>query len=111
MARVKVGKQRFETNQPWRYAKPEQPDWQRMRATHLLTYPECRACGTRDNVVVHHIRYRGKRGTKEQPGDLMTLCKTHHDEYHALYGTKGLIANSLAYVERIAQETLMAAGH
>jgi 5-methylcytosine-specific restriction endonuclease McrA len=80
--------------------------WRNTRACHLLTYPECRACGTRDDVVVHHLRYRGKRGESEKPGDLMTLCKMHHDEYHRIYGLAGLITNTLAYVERIAQETL-----
>jgi hypothetical protein len=47
----------------------------------------------------------------ELPGDLMTLCRYHHDEYHHLFQLRGLIANSLAYVERIAQETLMATGN
>lgn len=80
--------------------------WQKMRDTHLLTYPECRGCGTLDDVVVHHLRYRGKRGQSERPGDLMTLCRTHHDDYHRRYKLEGLIANSLAYVEMVAQETL-----
>lgn len=87
------------------------PAWKKMRATHLLTYPECRACGTRENVIVHHLRYRGKRGESELPGDLMTLCAFHHDEYHHLHKLRDLVKNSLAYAERIAQETLIAAGH
>ncbi len=84
--------------------------WLKMRRNHLLTYPECRGCGTRDKVIVHHIRYRGKRGESEMPGDLMTLCAFHHDEYHHLYKLQNLTANSLAYVERIAQDTLRKAG-
>lgn len=84
--------------------------WKRMRVVHLMTYPECRACGTRDEVVVHHIRYRGKRGESEQPGDLMTLCRFHHDDYHHRHRLNALVANSLAYVEEIAQQVLVEAG-
>jgi len=71
-----------------------------------MTYPECRACGTREDVVVHHLRYRGKRGESEKPGDLMTLCAYHHNEYHRLHGMVGLVENSIAYVEYVAQQLL-----
>lgn len=86
------------------------PAWKKMRATHLLTYPECRACGTRDDVIVHHLRYRGKRGESELPGDLMTLCRTHHNEYHRLYKLRGLVENSITYAEQVAIITMIEAG-
>lgn len=86
------------------------PEWARMRKTHLLTYPECRACGTRDDVVVHHLRYRGPRGASELPGDLMTLCRVHHDDYHRSYGNRDLIASSLAYVEMVALDLAIGEG-
>lgn len=57
--------------------------WKKMRKDHLAVYPECRVCGTLNDVVVHHLRYRGKRGESERPGDLMTLCAEHHNALHA----------------------------
>lgn len=57
-----------------------------MRTNHLKTYPECRVCADRREVVVHHLRYRGKRGVSERPGDLVTLCKIHHDALHKIVG-------------------------
>lgn len=75
--------------------------WQRTRKCHLLTYPECRACGTTEDVVVHHLRYRGKLGVAERPGDLMTLCRTHHTDFHKTFGKRDLIANTLRYVEQV----------
>lgn len=32
--------------------------------------------------VVHHLRYRGKRGFSEHPQDLVVLCRRHHDDLH-----------------------------
>lgn len=63
------------------------PAWATMRANHLLAYPECRHCGTVEPTMhVHHIRYRGKRGESELPGDLVTLCPDCH--MNKLHGGK-----------------------
>jgi hypothetical protein len=40
----------------------------------------------------------------EKPGDLVTLCRFHHDDFHRLYGTAGrhkgsLVDNTIAYIE------------
>jgi hypothetical protein len=32
----------------------------------------------------------------EKPGDLVTLCRFHHDEFHRIYGTTGHHRGSLA---------------
>lgn len=73
--------------------------WQRTRRNHLLTYPECRVCGVEAPVVVHHIRYRGPRGTAEMSGDLVTLCEDHHNELHRTHGRQGSITDhSLAFI-------------
>jgi hypothetical protein len=66
-----------------------------MRANHLALYPECRICEDPNDVAVHHLRYRGKRGVDEKPGDLVTLCRFHHDEFHRIYGTAGRHRGSL----------------
>lgn len=65
--------------------------WREMRTNHLLTYPECRACGyVAPNNHVHHLRYRGKRGLSERPGDLMTLCADCHNHLHRLHPRGGV---------------------
>lgn len=82
------------------------PPWLDMRKVHLRTYPECRACGTRDEVVVHHLRYRGRRGLSEKPGDLVTLCRTHHNDLHRRHGRTPPLGPQLAYIEWIAQQVI-----
>lgn len=69
--------------------------WKKMRKCHLTTYPECRMCSDTDDVVVHHLRYRGRRGESERPGDLVTLCRGHHD---ALHRSGSGLAHSLAFI-------------
>lgn len=64
-----------------------------------MTYPECRVCGTRDDVVVHHLRYRGARGYSELPGDLITLCATHHNSLHRDLGRTPVVNLQLAWIE------------
>lgn len=78
-------------------------DWKSTRKNHLLLYPECRICEDSNDVHVHHLRYRGKRGSSELPGDLVTLCAFHHDEFHRIYGRAGkhkgsLVKNTLEYI-------------
>lgn len=63
--------------------------WRIMRRAHLDIYPECRVCGDTDDPVAHHLRYRGKRGESERPGDLVTLCRWHHDDFHRTLGRRG----------------------
>ncbi len=54
--------------------------------------------GTMD---VHHIRYRGKRGKSELPGDLVTLCRECHFGLHDELGRRGLTVESqLVVIER-----------
>ena len=66
-------------------------DWMKARAIHLRTYPECRVCGLVDPANhVHHMRYRGKRGTGEKSGDLVTLCLDDHMEFHRALGQRGV---------------------
>jgi len=69
-----------------------------MRSEHLELEPRCRACTANEHLQIpitskhlhiHHLIYRGyeKRGEKEKPGDLVTLCEKHHDELHSIFGT------------------------
>jgi hypothetical protein len=70
---------------------PKESPWWTTRANHLALYPECRICGDAEHVHVHHLRYRGARGLGERPGDLVTLCVEHHNEFHRVYGRAGEI--------------------
>lgn len=81
--------------------------WTIMRNQHLLVYPECRACGSTTRPVVHHLRYRGKRGESERPGDLVTLCAYHHDQLHFQHGSTPSVEQSLAYIRLISSVTGM----
>jgi hypothetical protein len=73
------------------------PHWSKLKQNHLLTYPECRVCGDRQDVVVHHLRYRGKRGEAEHSGDLVTLCSFHHNALHRVVGPGSrFVANAVA---------------
>lgn len=85
--------------------------WRRMRANHLALYPECRICEDINDVHVHHLRYRGPRGLSELPGDLVTLCSFHHNDFHKKFGTAGrhegsLVKNTIAYVTAMRLECL-----
>lgn len=42
----------------------------------------CRACGTRQNLHVHHVRYRSEGG-KHEKSNLVTLCLHCHDMVHS----------------------------
>lgn len=62
--------------------------WRKARLRHLQLYSECYICEDPSNLHVHHLRYSGQRGFRERPGDLVTLCKFHHMEFHDTYGRR-----------------------
>lgn len=72
--------------------------WKSMRKRHLALYPECRICADQDDVVVHHVRYRGSRGLSERPGDLLTLCRFHHDQLHKNLGSNPKLRYQLEFI-------------
>lgn len=59
--------------------------WQRARAAHLRIEPRCRACGSGDEIEVHHILPYGVDPSLECAADnLVTLCRPcHHVVGHA----------------------------
>lgn len=60
-------------------ATPRSPKWPAVRAEYLKTHPECAACGTRDELNVHHIVPVHVDSSKElDSGNLITLCREHH---------------------------------
>lgn len=75
------------------------PEWSSTRKNHLLVYPECRVCGEIDpSNHVHHLRYRGVRGVSEKPGDLVTLCRDHHNELHATMNGGSLVVHTVEFI-------------
>mgnify|MGYP001570314810 CR=1 FL=1 len=55
--------------------------WARMSREIRLVADRCAICPA-PSEVVHHLRYRGKRGVSEHPQDLVPLCRHHHDDLH-----------------------------
>lgn len=41
----------------------------------------CRVCGNRNDLHVHHIKYRSNSGD-DTATNLLTLCRTHHELIH-----------------------------
>ena len=46
---------------------------------HLL----CEACGRKTDEWPHHIKTRGAGG-KDDPENLLELCREHHAEFHTM---------------------------
>lgn len=77
-------------------------EWRQLRKEHLMVYPECRVCGSTQRQVVHHLRYRpGGYGNSERPGDLVTLCEFHHNDFHKRLGRSGTgVQETIQYIKR-----------
>lgn len=55
--------------------------WKAVRAKHIKAHPVCEACGTRDDLDVHHIRpFHIAPELELDPSNLITLCRRHHFE-------------------------------
>lgn len=60
-------------------------EWKSIRAAHLLQYPKCERCGSKNNLQVHHLYYEDDLGSvlgRETSGCLATLCSECHHELH-----------------------------
>jgi 5-methylcytosine-specific restriction endonuclease McrA len=58
-------------------------EWLKIRKIIIkLDGGRCRVCGTRYNLHVHHIKYRGEPGGTDDEGNLITLCLAHHELVH-----------------------------
>ena len=62
--------------------------WKRKRLEYFARYGKfCQACGTRKNIVVHHLTY--DRLGNELLTDLKSLCSVCHLAVHAQHRKKG----------------------
>lgn len=90
---VAIGEKRVTLELPWMFditleieddpepvsATPRSPKWPAVRAEYLKTHPECAACGTRNELNVHHVVPFHLDESKElDPENLITLCREHH---------------------------------
>ncbi len=58
-------------------------EWSKIsKSIRALDGGRCRMCGSRYNLEVHHIIYRGQPGCTDEPKNLITLCLTHHQLVH-----------------------------
>lgn len=53
--------------------------WQSVRDAFIKKHPVCEACGTSENLNVHHVEpFHLKPELELQPKNLMTLCRKDH---------------------------------
>jgi len=53
--------------------------WPTVRAAYLAEHPTCEACGSADDLNVHHVAPFHLRPELElDPTNLITLCREHH---------------------------------
>lgn len=57
--------------------------WPKVREEHLKSQPECQACGTRENLNVHHILpFHTNPEMELDPNNLITLCESKSFNCH-----------------------------
>lgn len=63
----------------------EHPLWEKKRNIILKRDQyQCRLCGSKHNLQVHHIKYSSGKKAWEYPNfDLITLCEDCHQKVHA----------------------------
>lgn len=61
--------------------------WAAKRAEHLLKFPTCAACGTKEHLEVHHVRPFHLHPEDElKDENLLTLCETPSHNCHLIFG-------------------------
>lgn len=61
--------------------------WPAVRRRHLAEHPSCIACGTAENLEVHHLLPVHLFPEKElEPSNLVTLCESPSHNCHLLFG-------------------------
>jgi 5-methylcytosine-specific restriction endonuclease McrA len=61
------------------WGEPRSSEWSAVRAAHVKRHPACLACGSVEQLNVHHIEPFHLRPDLElEPSNLVTLCREHH---------------------------------
>ncbi|HET6916932.1 MAG TPA: HNH endonuclease signature motif containing protein [Acidimicrobiales bacterium] len=69
--------------------RPEKrsPHWRKARKAHLKLQPECQACGTTDDLQVHHIKpFHLHPELELVQMNLVTLCEKRGRDCHFSFG-------------------------
>jgi 5-methylcytosine-specific restriction protein A len=88
-------------------SQPRSPRWPSVRAAHLRAHPTCAACGSRDELEVHHVvPYHVDRSRELDPSNLLTLCATpcHRVHGHLMSWKRwnvSAVADAAAYLARL----------
>jgi 5-methylcytosine-specific restriction endonuclease McrA len=65
------------------------PEWREVRNKHIQANGECIACGSRDELQVHHVLpFRLWPEHELDPGNLVTLCQRCHIVFGHLGNTR-----------------------
>lgn len=81
VARDKERKARFDAKRPSARARGYDAAWEKLRASHLATYPSCVRCGERAIVADHIISIRKAPHRRLDPTNIQSLCVTHHSAW------------------------------
>jgi 5-methylcytosine-specific restriction endonuclease McrA len=58
---------------------PRSSKWEKVRNDFIKLNPTCAACGTTEDLNVHHIvPFHDDESKELDPTNLITLCRTHH---------------------------------
>jgi hypothetical protein len=86
------------------------PLWEERRRQYYRQHPrKCWACGSTSAVELHHVTY--KNMGREEDGDLMPLCKIHHQavhQYHARHSHLTLAQATATVTGTVRQPQLQA---
>lgn len=66
---------------------PRSPAWRALRNRHLREHPECAVCGSRNDVVPHHVvPFHVDPSRELDPTNLLTLCEGRTFNCHLFFG-------------------------
>ena len=71
--------QQLESIDGMTYEGPRSSEWVQVRSDFVRKHPRCEACGSTNNLNVHHVEPFHQRPDLELVEDnLITLCREHH---------------------------------
>lgn len=60
-------------------SQPRSPRWPTVRSRYLRTHPACEACGSTEDLNVHHVQsFADAPHLELVESNLQTLCRKHH---------------------------------
>lgn len=60
-------------------ASERSPQWRSVRDAYIKNHPYCAACGTKEDLNVHHVvSFKDDPSRELDKTNLVTLCRAHH---------------------------------